>query len=238
MSSRASRWSVVTALALATLASPAQTPSKLPPGITLPISLDTGLSAKHAQAGQRIDARLTQRVPMADGRYLPAKSRVEGTVVSVDAHSLKLRFDTLVVYGQSAPISTRLVAAAYWLDVDRTRDPLDGGDRGTSSPADWTTMQIGRDEVYRSAGAGTVYDQYSQPVGHADLQGVYAAPRAPGGLPRAMGPFSTTAKGLYNLPALEILSAGGQGQPIELGLSSPKWKLDSHTALLLEVVAP
>ena len=53
-------------------------------------------------------------------------------------------------------------------------------DRGTSDPADWTTRQIGGDEVYRSAGSGKVYDQYSEPVGHADLQGVYADPNRRG----------------------------------------------------------
>jgi hypothetical protein len=52
-----------------------------------------------------------------------------------------------------------LLAAAHWMDVGRTAEPLDGGDRATSNPADWTTMQIGRDQVYRSGGSGTVYSQ-------------------------------------------------------------------------------
>jgi hypothetical protein len=51
---------------------------------------------------------------------------------------------------------------------------------------------------------------------------------------RAMGPFSTTAKGIDDLPGVVIDAAGGQ--PIVLGLSNPKWQIDSGTGLLLEVV--
>jgi hypothetical protein len=51
-----------------------------------------------------------------------------------------------------------------------------------------------------------------------------------------MGPFSTIANGIYDPPGIVIDAAGGRGQPIVLGLSSSKWKLDSGTAMLLEVV--
>lgn len=208
--------------------------SKLPAGTTLPVSLDTPLRAGQVKVGQKISAHLTQRVPLAEGRALPAKAHIEGTVTECDGHALALRFTMLTVGRQMGPIDVRLVAAAFWLDADHARDPLDGGDRGTSSPADWTTMQIGRDEVYRSGGSGTVYDQYSRPVGHADLDGVYAAPSG-GAPPRAMGPFSTTATGLYDLPGFSIVSAGGNGMPVVLGLKDPKWRLDTATALLLEI---
>ena len=53
---------------------------------------------------------------------------------------------------------------------------------------------------------GGVYDQYSQPVGYADLHGVHAEPTSAGKLPRAMGPFSTTATGLHGLPGFSVLS--------------------------------
>jgi hypothetical protein len=203
-------------------------------GTTLPVSLETALSAKHVRVGERITARLSQRVPLGGG-YLPAKARILGSIAAYDGHSLSLRFNTLRLGDKTEPLEVRLVAAAFWMDVGQTRDPLDGGDRGTSSPADWTTQQIGRDEVYRSGGSGTVYNQFSEPVGHADTEGVYAAPVA--GVPaHAMGPFSTTASGLYDLQDLRLISAGGSGMPIVLGLNGPKWKLDTATALLLEVV--
>jgi len=208
----------------------------LPAGATLPVSLQTPLSAKRVRVGAAIVAQLSQRVPLTGGGYLPAKARVLGNVVAYDGQSLTLRFTTLALGAQTEAIEVRLVAAAHWLDADHARDPLDGGDRGTSDPADWTTMQIGRDEVYRSGGSGTVYNQYSEPVGHADLEGVYAAPVA-GEPARAMGPFSTTSSGLYDLDELRMVSEGGSATPIVFGLAGPKWRLDTATPLLLEVVS-
>jgi hypothetical protein len=208
----------------------------LPSGSTLPVILQQKLSARHTKIGDRVVGRLVQRVPLPDGRYLPAKAELVGSVSAYDARSLSLQFTELKLGGRTEPIAVRLLAAAHWMDVGRTREPLDGGDFATSNPADWTTMQIGRDEVYRSGGSGTVYDQYSQPVGRADLHGVYAPPLPGGSVTRAMGPFSTTARGIYDLPGIAIDGAGGRGQPIVLGLSSPQWQLDSGTALLLEVV--
>jgi hypothetical protein len=125
-------------------------------------------------------ARLSQRVQLPNGRYLSAKAELVGRVSAYDAHSLAFQFTELRLAGRTEPIAVRLLAAAHWMDVGRTAEPLDGGDRATSNPADWTTMQIGRDGVYRSGGSGTVYNQYSEAVGHADLYSVYA-PRLPGG---------------------------------------------------------
>jgi hypothetical protein len=208
----------------------------LPTGSTLPVILQHKLSAEHVAVGDRVVARLSQRVPLPNDQYLPAKAELVGHVSASDARSLALQFTQLKLAGQTEPIAVRLLAAAHWMDVGRTAEPLDGGDRATSNPADWTTMQIGRDEVYRSSGSGTVYNQCSEPVGHADLYGVYAPPLPGGSAMRAMGPFSTTAKGIYELPGVAIEAAGGSGQPIVLRLSSPKWQIDSGTALLLEVV--
>jgi hypothetical protein len=223
-------------------ASAAHTPASaalvsLPSGSTLPVIMRQKLRAGHVKVGDKIVARLSQRVPLPNGRYLSGNTELVGRVSTYDARSLALQFTELKLARRTEPIDVRLIAAAHWMDVGRTAEPLDGGDRATSNPADWTTMQIGRDEVYRSGGSGTVYNQYSEPVGRADLYGVYAPPPPGGSAMRAMGPFSTTAKGLYDLPGVVIDAAGGSGQPIVLGFSSPKWQLDSGTALLLEVVA-
>ncbi len=131
------------------------------------------------------------------------------------------------------PLHVKLLAAADWLDVERTKTPLGGPDRGTANPAQWTTMQIGRDEVYLANARGTVYDQYSRPVGRADGTGVYAPPLSPGGPERAMGPFSTTASGLYDLPGLTLVL---DEKAITLRIDEPKWQLHAHDAFLLEVV--
>jgi hypothetical protein len=220
-----------------TRSSPLRDLVPLPEGTTLPVTLSKGLDAHHVKVGEGITARLSQRVPMPGGGYLPAKAKVIGSVVGYDGRSLKLQFRELKLRRESEPIQVKLVAAAHWLAVDRTKEPVGAIDHSTSNPANWTTMQIGRDEVYRSGWSGTVYDQYSQPVGHADAYGVYAAPGG-AGLTRAMGPFSTTSTGLYDLPGIDIVSPGGGGKPMVFGLSSPKWQLHVETAFLLEISPP
>jgi hypothetical protein len=215
-----------------------ETLTPLPAGTTLPVVLERGLDMRHVRAGQPLIARLAQRVPLAHGAYLPEKAKVMGVVLACDSTSLTLRFDRLRLGKQEEPIDVTLRAAAHWLDVHDSELPEGATDRSTSNPASWTTKQIGGDEVYRSAGSGTVYDQYSQPVGHADLHGVYEPPAVTGGPPRAMGPFSTTAAGVYDIPGIEIASGGGNGKPIVLRLTSPKWQLHGGTALLLVSTAP
>lgn len=210
-----------------------ETLTPLPKGTTLPVLLQRGLDIRHVRAGEPVIARLAQRVPLANGTYLPQKAKVTGTVVACDGSSLTLRLDRLRLGKQEEPIDVTLRAGAHWLDVYNTELPEAPTDRSTSNPRDWTTKQVGRDEVYRSGGVGTVYDQYSQPVGRADLYGVYGTPAASGGPDRAMGPFSTTSSGMYDLPGIEIASGGGNGKPIVFHLSSRNWQLHSQTALLL-----
>jgi hypothetical protein len=213
----------------------------LPAGVMLPVSLEQRLDAGHVRVGEPIAARLMQRVPLADGSYLSPKARVMGTVVAYDGSSLTLRFERLRLGREQQPLHVKLLAAGHWFEVGQTKVPLEAADRALSNPWDWTTKQIGGDEVYRSGGSGAVYDRYSEPVGHADAYGVYApsqtagAPAQTAGAPAlAMGPFSTTAHGVYGLPETEIASPGGAESPIVLRLTSPKWQLHGGTALLLQ----
>lgn len=207
------------------------------PGATLPVTLTRTLNPEHLAPGQPVIARFFQRVPVSPGVYLPSKTEIIGQVVSSDPSSLSIRFDQLRWKGETVPVHVKLLAAASYMNVSATQMPVGGApDRGTSSPADWTTRQVGGDEVYRSAGAGGVYDRYSQPVGHADLTGVYAPPLPGDGQPRSMGPFSTTATGLHGLTGFTLLSAGGPDTPITLKVDNPKAKFVSGGALLLEVV--
>lgn len=207
-----------------------------PPGATLPIVLVKTIRAQNMTAGRLVTARLFQRVPVSSGTFLPDKVEIVGHIVGSSPFSLSILFTELRWKNQTVPIHVRLVAAASSNNVYQTTIPLGATDRGTSDPADWTTRQVGGDEVYRSAGSGRVYDQYSQPVGHADLYGVYAEPTSVGELPRAMGPFSTTTTGLHGLPNFSIVSPGGVDAPITFGASKPKWQIVSGAALLLEVV--
>lgn len=207
-----------------------------PPGATLPVLLNRALKPHHLQAGQPVTVQLLQTVPVSPQINLPAGTKLDGRVVSVSANSISILFDRLRWKDRTLPVHVRLIAAAAPMNVYDTRLPLGATDRATSNPADWTTRQVGGDEVYLSGGSGKVYDRYSQPVGYADFSGVYASPSSPGQLPRAMGPFSTTATGLHGFPALSIAAAGGTNAPITLAASKPKWQIGSGSAFLLEVV--
>lgn len=207
-----------------------------PPGATLPVIVLRTLKSEDLTVGQPIVARLSQPVPVSADHYLPAKVEIVGNVVSAGASSIAILFTRLRWKGQTVPVHVRLVAAASSNNVFQSTLPVGGTDRGTATQADWTTRQVGGDEVYRSAGYGSVYNRFSEPVGHADLNGVYQSPQEKGELPRAMGPFSTSATGLHGLPDFSIVSPGERGKPIILALSRPKWKLATGDALLLEVV--
>ena len=206
------------------------------PGSTLPVVLVKTMKPAHLTVGQPITAQLMQRVLVSINSYLPAKVKVIGHVVGCGPSSFSMLFTQLRWKGETVPIHLRLVAAASSFDVFQSGMPVAETDRSTSDPADWTTRQIGGDLIYRSAGSGKVYDQYSQPVGYATLHGVYTASWPGGGPPRAMGPFSTTATGLHGLPGFSIASAGDAGTPITFAINRPHWQIASGTALLLEVV--
>ena len=206
------------------------------PGTTLPITLMKTAKPMHLVVGQPIRARFIQRVPLSPTSYLPSKVEVVGKVVSSNSSSISILFTQLRWKDEIVPIHLQLVSAASPYAVFQAGMPVGGTDRGTSSPADYTTRQIGGDEVYRSGGSGKVYDEYSQPVGFADLNGVYQDPSSAGEPARAMGPFSTTAAGLYGLESFSIVSPGGAGVPITFSVSKPNWQIASGTALLLKVV--
>ena len=208
----------------------------LPVGATVPVLLEHSLDAGHAQAGETLTAQLSQRVPLGGGRYLRASAEVLGSVVSSTATTLSIAFTQVRLHHATEPVQVQLLAAADRFDVQGTRNPLGGA--SSRSTSDWTTEQIGGDEIYGVNIATKVYDRYSQPVGRADGTGVYAPPLKPGLPERAMGPFSTTAAGLYDLPGFAIGSSGGPGGPIVFRLMDPKWKLRAGSALLLKVLGP
>jgi hypothetical protein len=207
-----------------------------PPGALLPVVLNQTLKPRNLQAGQPVTAELVQIVPVSAQVSLPEWTKLDGHVVNVTNTSISLLFDQLRWKGRTLPVHVRLIAGAGPYDVYQTKLPLGATDRGTSNPGDWTTEQIGGDEVYLSAGAGTVYNRYSEPVGFANFTGVYASPEAPGALPHAMGPFSTTASGLHGFPALSITSEGGVNAPFTLNSSKSNWQIRRGSAFLLEVV--
>ena len=207
-----------------------------PPGATLPVLIHQTLKPHNLQQGQPISAQLIQIVPVSANVYLPSGAKLNGHIVNVSDSSISILFDQLSWKGRTIPVRVRLIAAAGMMNVYDTKLPVAPPDRGTSNPGDWTTRQVGGDELFLQGWSGTVYDQYSQPVGYANYTGVYANPSSSGQLPRAMGPFSTTATGLHGFPDLSIASAGGSDMPITLAANKPNWQIRNGSALLLEVV--
>jgi hypothetical protein len=207
-----------------------------PAGTTLPVVINRTLKARSLRPGEPISAPLIQSVPVGANLVLPRGAKLDGHIVKVSDSSISILFDHLSWKERTIPVNVRLVAAAAMMNVYDTGVPLSGPDRGTANRGDWTTSQIGGDQLFLQGGSGTVYDKYSQPVGYANYSGVYANPSAPGELPRAMGPFSTTATGLHGFSEFSIASAGGAGAPITLAASKPNWIIRNGSALLLEVV--
>jgi hypothetical protein len=197
--------------------------------------------------GTVIVAKTTQRVPVSASAYLKQGASVRGEVVASHAgdgtaahpSTLTIRFSQLSYQGQTVPLEARAVAVANIMAVDGTFLPATGGsDRGNNSPASWTTQQVGGDFVARSGWVGEVVGFGLHTVGNADYYGVYSLPaKLPDGVlvPRAMGVFSTTAKGLYGYETgARLESAGGL-----ITITSPEKRVVVRDGddMLLEVIA-
>ncbi len=187
----------------------ARTLPPLQPGTTLPVVLGHALYAGKAVAGARILATTTQRVPIGAHAYLKRGAELIGEVTAsvasggadpAQSDTLSIRFTTLRYRGQTVSLAADAIAIANFTDVDETAQPTDQADRGIANPADWNTVQIGGDEVYRSGWVGSVRNSAAMQVGFSDSNGVYSLPPDHGNgpdFPLAMGVFSTTATGLY-----------------------------------------
>lgn len=217
----------------------AQTLVSLVPGTTLPVELQRGLEAGHTAVGTRVLAKTTQRVPISPDLYLKRGALLTGEVTLSTPGILKLRFSTLRYQSQTIHVAADAVAIANFTNASDTAAPVsDIADRSNPSSANWTTRQVGGDEVYRSAWSGPVYNSTMREVGFADYDGVYrlvdpsfAAPN----FPLAMGVFSTSAHGLYGFDLETTLSSAGG----TITIAGPPGKAGLHGGdhLLLRVIA-
>lgn len=177
-----------------------RTLAPLPAGLMLPVTLEESLQAGRSGTGTQIEAVTTQRVLLPHGLYLKAGAHLTGSVTasSLSPGVLGLSFNSLHRGSQTVPLAVHIVAIANFTDVSDTALPASGStDCANSNPANWTTRQVGGDEVARSGWSGEVINTSTQTVGFADYDGVYALPLAAGDTPHAVGHFSTTAHGLY-----------------------------------------
>jgi hypothetical protein len=216
----------------------------IPEGVTLPVVLGKTLRSGKTKPGTVFTVTTTQRVPLSGETYLDRGAKLRGEVVTstagdgTAAHAavLVIRFAQLSYRGQTVPVVTRAVAAASRLAVDDTYLPTNGStDRFTSNPASWTTRQVGGDLVARSGWIGPVVGVGLHTVGSADYYGVYSLPVETGGVqfPKAIGIFSTTAKGMYGYEhGATLESAGGA-----ITITSPERRavIRAGEHLLLEV---
>lgn len=210
----------------------------LAPGTYLPVTLHRSLRAGRTQVGTTVEATTTQRVPLPAQRYLKAGARLSGHVVqsATSPAVLALRFDRVDYHGATQPIAVRALAAANFVAMSDTRQPANGAtDRGNSNPANWTTEQVGGDQVARSGWSGPVINQTTQTVGFADFDGVYALAAQTDGVPRALGVFSTSARGLFGYSA----DCGLVDDPGAISVRCAHSALVLHDGdnLLLEVVS-
>ncbi|WP_157466494.1 hypothetical protein [Edaphobacter aggregans] len=215
-------------------------------GITLPVQIRRTLSAGKVKAGTVFFVTTTQRVPVSASAYLNHGAKVRGEVVTSEAGDgtaahpsvLTIRFTELSYRGKTVPVETRAIAAAHFMHVGDTFLPTGGGgDNGNASQANWNTRQVGGQEVNRSGWVGDVSNNMMQKVGYADYHGVYSLPVSIEGamVPRAMGVFSTTAKGLYGYDmGAQMESSGGR---ITITNPTERAVIRNHDQLLLEVVS-
>jgi hypothetical protein len=225
----------------------------IPVGTILPIRLEHGLSVEEAQAGQEIEAHITQEVPLPNHQKLHVRSDVHGTLVSVAKKSdgsgveLSLRFDKVELNNKMVAITASLRAMAFFEAVHAAQIPLTGADTGT--PTGWgDTVQIGGD--IRFGDGGEVRNRHKQKVGKGVFGGVLVHISAQPGSGcegpengdnrlQALWVFSADACGLYGFKDVQI-AHNGKTDPvgvITLRFEKEKAKLDASTGILLRTVA-
>ncbi len=227
---------------------------QIPLGTALPAMLNSTLDARKGKPGRKVSARIMQDVPLPNGGRIPAGARIFGHILQMSASAtsdsgLVLKFDQLVWHGHTAPLTTNLRAIASMTEVFDAQLPTNNFDEYGTSVADWTTIQVGGDVVYR--GNGQVIAEDNQVVGRATIGGDVTAKltavsdRGCRGTidgndrEQALWVFSTTACGTYGFRDLKIAHAGRTDPVGEIALESATNVLvRSGSGLLLRVDGP
>jgi hypothetical protein len=241
----------------ATLAKPyvggeVQGTPEIPAGYILPVHLERALSVRHARAGDSLETRIMQEVPLPNRGKVPVRSLVNGTILHVARDedeigvTVTLRFDTLIERRRSFSVVTGLRAIASNLAVHEAQLPLNQVDE--AQPLGWaSTVQIGGD--YRFGDGDKVRNRWKETVGRAVPGGVLvnvtanprmgcAGPEAGETPPQALWVFSADACGVFGLKGMQLTH---NGQSVPLGEISLHFKkadmvLRAGTGLLLTVL--
>lgn len=227
-------------------------PPHIPAGYILPAQLDRTLSVNDVRAGDVIEVRIMQEVPLPHREKIALRSVVKGSVVSVARDEdetgvvLTVRFDVVSHRGQNVAVATSLRAIASHIVVRDAQLPVGGYDE--AFPRWANTVQIGGDVRY---GDGhSVRNRWNETVGKAVLGGVLVHAKANPALgcqgpaggddhPQALWLFSADACGVYGLKGVQLMH-DGESKPVgEITLSFEKanMKLRAGTGVLLCVVS-
>jgi hypothetical protein len=234
-------WKYVWVALMLSLPSMLSAQGVLPAGSVLPLRLQTALKTGRIKSGDVIRARVMQNIPGSD---IHQGSVVLGHVLQVSPDRIELRFETLLANGRRIPLKADLRALASAMEVEEAQLPESGPDEATP-PSEWTTRQIGGEEVYRGGGPvargitivgeptlnGVRGVLNSNPPCRADLEG--------NSNPQALWLFSTDACGVYGYPGLSIEEAGRTSPVGNIVLLSTTGKLNitSGSGLLLRIQA-
>jgi hypothetical protein len=229
-----------------------QAAAKIPAGYILPLHLERTLSVRHARAGDSIEARIMQEVPLPNRGKVPVRSLVKGTILHVAPDEdeigvqVTLRFDTLIERRQTFSMVTGLRAIASNMAVHEAQMPLNQVDE--TQPLGWaSTVQIGGD--YRFGDGDKVRNRHKETVGKAVPGGVLVyvsanpkmgcdGPPAADNRPQALWLFSADACGVYGLKGMQ-LTHNGQSAPlgeITLHFKKANMLLRAGSGLLLTVL--
>jgi hypothetical protein len=243
--------SAMSVVVLVLLSVPWCAAQELPVGTILPVALSSHIRTEKASPGDRISGKLAQYVSV-DGMRLPRGTELGGRIVDVQPRSagsaarVALTFDSIRINGHDVPITTSLRALASMQAVFEAQLPSNMVDDYGSSFADWNTVQVGGQAVYRRDGTVT---EGSTVVGKASTVGeVFGEPKTWPWLPcardrssdavQSFWVFSTDACGLYGFDDVKLVHAGRSAPIGQIVLESPEiLQIRAGSGLLLMVVA-
>ncbi len=231
------------------LLAPALIAQEIPAGTVIPVMLKTTLDARKATVGQKIEARVMQDVPLPSQAPIRTGTNLIGHVVAVtrpgatSGSRIVVSFDRLIADGAGIPVTMSLRSLASMMEVFEAQLPTNAIDDYGTSPADWVTLQIGGDAVFR--GNGTVMTD-GQVVGKSTIGGAVTAKliasRDGGcggnGREQALWLFSPSACGAYGFADLKIVHAGRRDPVGQIILESDKnVHVPGGCGLLLRVIS-
>ena len=229
---------------------------EIPAGTVIPVMLRTTLDARKAKVGQKIEAQVMQDVPLFSQTRIRTGAKLVGHVVEVTRPSaasgsrgsrIAISFDRLLMGGAAIPVTTSLRSLASMMEVFEAQLPTNAIDDYGTTAADWVTVQIGGNVVYR--GNGTVMTD-GQVVGKSTIGGDVTAKLIASGdgtcrgtaagndREQALWLFSPSACGAYGFAELKIVHAGRHDPVGQIILASDKnVHVPAGSGLLLRVTA-